>query len=62
MIRVYIMVAFWSGVLAFIIRMFELALCEFPRNKETTIGEHLSALIINILLTVWAGLCLFGGE
>lgn len=62
MLKVYVMVSFWIGVLGFILRMCALVGTEFPKVKTKTLGEHLFELILGILYCEWAGIALWGAE
>jgi len=62
MLKIYVMVSFWIGVLGVIVRMLSLIGDEFPKKKTKTIGEHLSELVIGIMFCVWAGVALWGSE
>ena len=62
MLKIYVMVSFWIGVLGFIVRMLSLVGDEFPKKKTVTMGEHLFELVLGIMLCVWAGVALWGSE
>ena len=57
--RIFILVAFWLGMIDFIGRMLALVVSEFPVARTVKLGEHLFALIWGILFLIWAGILLW---
>ena len=57
--RFYISVMFWLGIVMFCIRIGCLGAWNWPRKKETSLGEFVGATILSLAFTIWAGILLF---
>lgn len=53
--RTYLLVSFWFGVFAFVIRAGLLGWADYPRTVNYSRGEDLIFFVISISLTLWAG-------
>ena len=58
--KLFVMVAFWIGVLSFAIRIILLSVASWPRQREPqSLGAMVAETILGIAFTVWAGIALW---
>ena len=58
--KLYIQISFWIGVLAFVVRIIEMAAVTWPKKREPmTLGMHVATTILGIGFTIWCGILLF---
>jgi len=58
--EVYVMVSFWLGVVAFVVRCLDMAISDWPKTqKPKTLGHMVADTLIGLGITVWAGLALW---
>lgn len=58
--ELYVLVSFWLGVLAFIIRIITLAVEDWPKQqKPKSLGMQVAETLLGIGVTVWAGCALW---
>jgi len=55
----FIKFTFWLGVIAGVIRLGRIAICNYPRKEETTLGADLVSFILGAAATVWAALLIY---
>jgi hypothetical protein len=53
--KLYVMISFWFGVFAFVVRAGLLAWAEYPRRPQYSRGQDVLFFIISAGLTLWAG-------
>ena len=57
--KTFLLVVFWLGITSLIIRIFEMAVRDWPYEREVSLGEQLAVTLIGITFTVWAGVLLW---
>jgi hypothetical protein len=58
--ELFIQLSFWLGVVCFTIRIIDMAVREWPVEREPkSLGQHVAETIIGVAITVWAGIILY---
>lgn len=52
----YVTVSFWFGLIVIILNTIEMAVRDWPKKREITLGEFVGTTILTALFTIWAGI------
>lgn len=55
----FIKFTFWLGVIACVIRLGRIAICNYPREEETSLGADLVGFILKAAATAWAAVLIY---
>jgi len=58
--KLYLVVNIVFGVLGVILRIYYIGKDEYPREVKNTAGLDLTALLVSLCCTLWAGLIYYG--
>jgi len=52
-VNIYLMVAFFMGLIGITLAVLQLIVCEYPRKKEASVGSDVTRLLMMIGFFVW---------
>ena len=55
----YIQVSFWLGIACLVVNMISIAVIDYPKKKEETLGQKIFQILIGAGFLVWSGFLLF---